>query len=89
MKRPLNCPQWCEGQHAAEFPVHVGETGEVELAGGQVLTVSLYKNRDEPVQVWLMSHSENSTEVQSFELTAAHGLYDLLGDALVQAGVQL
>jgi hypothetical protein len=83
------CPGWCDGSHAANYPVHSVEVGQVELAGDVALGVSLFARGGQPVTVWLLEHLDANTTVIDLTPEQAHSLYDLLGDALVQAGVEL
>jgi hypothetical protein len=82
-------PSWCDRQHAAGYPVHSLEVGDVQLAGGVTLGVSLFANDNQPLTVWLTEYIGLNTTVLDLTPEQAHALYDVLGDALTRLGVEL
>lgn len=84
-----DCPVWCDGSHSAEYPVHSVEVGEVELAGDMTLGVSLFAHFHQLPAIWLLEHTGVNTTVLDLTTEQARSLYDLLGDALTRAGVEL
>jgi hypothetical protein len=85
------CPAWCSpGSHVPAFPGHMAELGAVALSTTQGLEVALYQYLSRPVELWLSLVNENGDhDTISLDLTQAHGLYDLVGDALTRLGVEL
>lgn len=54
------CPEWCEGGHRPDYPVHGREVGGIEI-GGVALDVALFQNGDAPATVVLYVHDEEET----------------------------
>jgi hypothetical protein len=83
----LEHPAWCDGRHGPAHPIHLGDIGteDIEVSAEMDLSVSLYQQDGQPVQVWLGEHRRTDTAVTA--LTAEQAAE--LGRRLLSAATRI